>query len=305
VPCYHRLTGYRSILRSLNGKRPIVFDKRLGFGPEVKLPCGQCIGCRLERARQWAVRCMHEASLHDENCFITLTYGPDHLPFDRSLKIKDFQDFMKRLRFKYSDRKIRFFHCGEYGARFHRPHYHACLFGLDFSDKEFHSQRGDTILWRSRELEHIWSRGFCTVGSVSFESAGYVARYVMKKVTGEAAAWHYVSLDEDTGEAFLLSPEYVTMSRRPGIGREWYEAYKAEVFPCDSVVVRGKEMKPPRYYDSLFEIDDPEGFDFMKRKRVAAAKLHAADSTPERLTVREVVKLRQVGFLKRGYEDED
>ena len=131
MPCFCPLEGWRSKDRSSTGKRKIVFNPRDALRDmPVTVPCGQCIGCRLERSRQWAVRCIHEASLHEDNCFITLTYDDAHLPTDLSLNVSHFQKFMKRLRKRFGE-GIRFFHCGEYGENFGRPHYHACLFTSD------------------------------------------------------------------------------------------------------------------------------------------------------------------------------
>ena len=151
------------------------------------VPCGQCIGCRLERSRQWAIRCVHEASLHTDNCFITLTYSPDCLPSDGSLNHDDFQKFFKRLRKHIAPKKIRYYMCGEYGedlqqpSKLGRPHFHACLFGLDFDDKQLYIVRDDVKLYTSATLEKIWGKGFVTIGDVTFESAAYVARYIAKK----------------------------------------------------------------------------------------------------------------------------
>ena len=102
MPCYSPLTGYVSREPSKNGKFPIVFDPKKGWiDRSVTVPCGQCIGCLLERSRQWAMRCSHEASLYDENCFITLTYDDEHLPPDGCLNKEHFQKFMKRLRKRF------------------------------------------------------------------------------------------------------------------------------------------------------------------------------------------------------------
>lgn len=296
-----------------SGKRKIVFDKSLGFGGQLQLPCGQCIGCRLERSRQWAVRCLHEASLNEDNCFVTLTYSPEFLPADGSLVKKDFQDFIKRLRARFFGRKIRYFHCGEYGENLGRPHYHACLFGFDFADRVFYKMAGDSRLDVSDLLSRCWGRGFCTVGNVTFESAAYVARYVMKKVTGDPAKDHYLCVDRSTGvirqdavgDLVCLQPEYVTMSRRPGLSRAWFQKFGNEVFPSDEVIVRGVRCKPPRYYDGLYELSDIDGFNLMKEKRRLAALEKAADNTDERLAVREVCAEARVGLLKRGIERED
>ena len=122
----------------------------------VELPCGRCIGCKLERARQWAVRCMHEAALHEANCFVTLTYEDDKLPPDGGLRPRDFVLFMKRLRKRYGN-GIRFFHCGEYGEKFLRPHHHVLLFNHDWPDKRVcRTSKSGESLYSSGELESLW-----------------------------------------------------------------------------------------------------------------------------------------------------
>lgn len=263
----------------------------------LTIPCGQCIGCRLERSRQWATRCLHEASLYDANCFVTLTYDEVHIPPLGGLRKRDFQLFMKRLREYYSGSRIRFFHCGEYGSTSKRPHYHCLLFGFDFPDKRPWSIRRGLPVWRSEVLEKLWPYGQSEIGSVTFESAAYVARYVVKKVTGEAAAEHYLRLDEETGELVRLEPEYCTMSRRPGIGAEWYAKFGKEVFPADSVVCRGHLSLPPRYYGDLYELADSVGARKVKVARKRRAK--PEESTPERLLVREKCAIARLESLKR------
>lgn len=168
----------------------IVFAERGNIRRSLTLPCGQCIECRLERSRQWGVRIMHEASLHDANSFVTLTYNDENLPHDGGLVYRHFQLFMHRLR-KRVPSKIRFFMCGEYGENFGRPHFHACIFGLDFVDKTLWQVRNGVKLYRSKKLESLWEFGYSSIGTVTFESAAYVARYIMKKVTGDAAETHY------------------------------------------------------------------------------------------------------------------
>lgn len=306
MACYSPLRGFRGPINPASGKRPIVF-KRRDADPareifEVTLPCGQCIGCRLEKSRQWAIRCVHEASLYERNAFITLTYDEYNLPDDGSLRLEDFQKFMKRLR-KRCGEGIRFFHCGEYGEKFKRPHYHACLFNFDFDDKELFSTRHGVKLYISRTLSELWPFGFSTVGDVTFESAAYVARYITKKVTGDAAERHYERVDEKTGEVWSVKPEYTTMSRRPGIGKPWLEKFAKDVYPDDFVVLRGKKMKPPKYYDLSFEIDEPELFRKIKASRRAKIEDHMENNTYERLRVREEIQLRKFEKLKRGYEN--
>ncbi len=253
---------------------------------------------------------MHEAQLHENNCFITLTYDDEHLPHLNSLVLKHFQDFMKRLRRKYPY-KIRLFHCGEYGDINGRPHYHACLFGHDFMDKYLWSERDSICLYRSVALEQLWPLGFSTIGQVTFDSAAYCARYITKKVNGKRAERHYSVWDyEETGEflGFLL-PEYCTQSRGGrtkegenlgGLGREWYKKFKSDVFPADEVIMRGYPMRPPKFYDGLYEIEDQNSFGRVKRTRKKNASKHAADQTPARLKVRETVHKTKLKLLPRS-----
>jgi hypothetical protein len=258
MPCYHPLTAYRSKSLTVNGKRQLVFNQKDSNGDKTEISCGQCMGCRLERSRQWAVRISNEASLYEKNCFITLTYAPEHLPPNGSLVLEHFQKFLKRLRKQYGP-KIRFFHCGEYGEQLSRPHYHACIFNFDFADKYHYrsSARGDFI-YRSQSLEKLWPFGRCEIGNVTFESAAYVARYITKKLSGPLAAAHYTKLDTETGEIITKKPEYTTMSRRPGIGADWLKLYSTDVYNHDRLIIRGGvQIPPPRFYNNQYEILNP------------------------------------------------
>jgi len=311
MPCYFPLQAWRTG-RLGSADRAIVFKRPKVESADMfplKLPCGQCVGCRLERSRQWAVRCMHEASLYERNCFITLTYDDAHSPDDGGLVQADFQKFMKRLRKDANRSGIRYFHCGEYGDRYGRPHYHACLFDYDFDDKVHFrtTPRGD-VLYRSPVLERLWPYGHSMIGSVTFESAAYVARYVMKKVTGKAADEHYV--DKSTG--VLREPEYVTMSRGSksigtgGIGKGWFQKYKLDINPRDYAVVRGVKQRPPRYYDGLYELEAPDEYARLKSARVARAHRIDPDGSGEfsdtRLAVKCRVKQAQLRSLSRSLE---
>lgn len=318
MTCYNPIKAYRSETLNANGKRPLVFDEHKGIGPCLDIPCGQCIGCRLDRSLDWAVRISCEASLYKQNCFITLTYAPENLPLGGSLCLAHFQLFMKRLRSKYG-KNIRFFHCGEYGEKLGRPHYHACLLNFDFADKLYHrsTARGDKI-YRSASLEQLWPYGLSEIGDVTFESAAYVARYVTKKVTGKLAPDHYAIepvIDESTGEIVdSKRPEYTTMSRRPGIGAPWLEKFHADVYSHDYFVTRsGAKMKPPRFFDNRYELMNPEHFSRISENREFSDvntpgtyenRRRALDSTPERLKVRETVHRATVSkTLKRQYEE--
>lgn len=209
---------------------------------------------------------------------------------------------MKRLRKSYPHDTIRFFHCGEYGEQLSRPHYHACLFGIDFPDQTLWTIVNGQKLYRSASLERLWRKGFSTIGTITWQSAAYVARYITKKITGAAASTHYERICKDTGEVSKLKPEYTTMSRRPGIGSNWFTQYHSDVYPGDFVVIDGKKYKPPRYYDKLHELVNPEGHKAIKLQRIQHAQKHQEDQTPQRLAVREIVSLKKLEQLPRTYE---
>ena len=291
------MQGYRS---RADGKT-IVFNPTHGWVDRpLTIPCGQCVGCRLERSRQWAVRCVHEASLHEDNCFITLTYNNESLPEDGSLNKKHFQDFMKRLRKKYKNKKIRYYHCGEYGDKNFRPHYHAIIFGLEFDDQKLFTVNNGEKLYTSEKLEKLWPFGFSTIGTVTFESAAYVARYVMKKVNGKNAKNHYERVDSNTGEIYSLVPEYNTMSRRPGIASGWFDKYKDDVYPSDNIHLREKTFRPPKFYDKMYEHLMPNEMEKIKMQRMKNMQKHVKDNTAERLAVKEQVKHAQLNKLIRS-----
>lgn len=317
MACYHPLDAWRH-----RSESKIVFSYNPkyceGPTPDLKLPCGRCVGCRLDRSRQWAIRCMHEAQMHRDNCFITLTFAPftwvsTRRPSDADLLYREFQLFMKRLRKRFSGVTIRFYMAGEYGENFGRPHFHACIFGLDFPDKDFlvRTPAGANI-YRSKILEELWPFGYSSIGELTFESAAYVARYCMKKITGDAADLHYEHVDPETGEVFWRTPEFNKMSLRPGIGASWFEKYKTDVFPHDHIIIRGKECSVPRYYGKIYERNTMSSYvnaagdvvEFsqlseIKDRRVDKALLAVDDNTPERLAVKEQVALANLKKLQR------
>lgn len=298
MACYYPLGAYR------NGSGGVCVVKRGDPAATFGLACGQCFGCRIERARQWSVRVVHEAALWPENSFVTLTYDDEHCRSDRSLVYADFQRFMKRLRKFYAEREIRFFACGEYGDRFERPHFHACLFNVGFLQDRYYWRKSPAgfKLYRSPTLESLWKFGSSELGSVSRQSADYCARYSLKKVNGDLADKHYESIDESTGEVTWRAPECLHMSLKPGIGAKWFQEFGADVFPHDRVVVDGVVSKPPRYYDQLLRRKDRGLLEDLKTVRQEKARLRWRDNTPERLVVREVVAKARKSFSKRSIE---
>lgn len=325
MTCYHPIQAWKRVGHlNENGKAVIVFNRKEINGPvqEVQLPCGQCIGCRVKKSREWALRCVHESSLYDRNCFITLTFNEEYINGKRmdingnvkklypggTLIKADFQRFIKRLRKRFKgynaveNKKgevkypIRYFHCGEYGEKMNRPHHHACIFNFDFEDKKLWVKRDGVELYRSEELEKLWPYGYCTIGAVTFKSAAYVARYVIKKISGKLAKDHYRRVDPETGEVIDLVPEYITMSRRPGIGMKWYERYSDEVFNKDFVTNNGSRIRVPSYYDKLLGEVDPEMLSQIKKERSKGVRRESL----QRLSVISKVKSAKIKSLKRS-----
>lgn len=250
--CDYPLKAYRSQeFNPATGKYALTFNSARSLsGTAMHIPCGRCTGCKLERARQWAVRCTHEASMHTENSFLTLTYDKANLPIDYSLNARHCQLFMKRLRKSLFPKTVRFFLGAEYGSKTLRPHYHIILFGHDFPDKRLvdTTERGDE-LYISAELRKLWPYGDNIIGRVNFKTAGYTARYTLKKLPGSEAGNFYLRQHPDHGFICRVRPEFSLMSRRPGIGASWIAKYKSDTYPSDTVVSDGHLAKPPRFYD--------------------------------------------------------
>nr|QJB20976.1 MAG: replication initiator protein [Microvirus sp.] len=298
MSCYHPLKGFRT-------PDGVVFAelRRHDILGSIEIPCGQCIGCRMRRASEWSLRCMHEASLWPVNCFVTLTYGRDKLPDNSSLCHRDFQLFLKRARKFYKNKVIRFYMCGEYGPLNQRPHYHACLFNVDFRDDRVPSGKSASgqLFYTSPTLERLWSHGIVSVQDLTPETAGYCARYIMKKALGHDAKNAYSSVDED-GVIIERKPEYAAMSLKPGIGANWFAKYSRDVFPHDFVIQDGVKRQVPKYYDKLAErwkLDNLDAIEYERQKRGIAA---APDNTDDRRSVREAVHLAKTSTLLRNLE---
>lgn len=304
MPCFRPLTGYRfhgnhcdcwhqsgALKIYFGGRKLAEMFLRFGETHEVlTLPCGKCIGCQLQRAGEWAMRCMHEYRSYTDGCFLTLTYDDSHLPPNRSLRVKDFQDFMKRLRIhrireEKANDPIKYFMCGEYGPAKGRPHYHAVIFGWSPKDLvEVPNNPGAADqLYDSAILAGLWRNGRVRIGALSARSCAYVARYCMKKLYGSAGEKEY----EETGRI----PPYNGMSK--GIGREYFFRFKGDFYPADFIVDEETFTRKavPRFYDKLLEALDKGEYEIVKRNREERASksrhAHAKDQTPERLEVRE------------------
>lgn len=266
---------------------------------QLVLKCGQCIGCRLERSRDWAIRSVHEAQMHKRNSFVTLTYDDDHLPDDRSVNVREWQLFAKKLRNKIGP--FRFLHCGEYGSRANtlRPHYHAVIFGQDFGADAVPFEETDNgdMLYQSQTLTSLWGKGLAVLGELNFETAAYVARYVTKKVTGDKSEREYERVSPTTGEVWQVKPPYVTMSRNHGLGVKWLMKYWKDIYVDDVVHIEGRKFRPPYYYDKLVAIKAPERFEAIKERRRNRAKDQIFDVTEARRKTRERVMNKELQFF--------
>jgi hypothetical protein len=253
------------------------------------------------------MRIKHEASLHDTNSFITLTYNKAHLPLHGTLQLKDFQDFMKRLRKKYKSSKqnpIPFYHCGEYGENgTRRPHYHAIIFNRHITQPN---------------LQKLWSInkqpiGHVHIGQVTFDSAAYVAGYVNKKINGPKeqainmsnGLKHYerkITHECGTQEIITLKKEYATMSRRPGIGKTWFDKQYTDAYPSDFITIKGRKMRPPKYYDKQYEKltkDQPHLMEQIKENRKLQMDQLQHLFTPEALKQKELNHKARMALYSR------
>ena len=289
MACYKPLAAWLPYAGTAKGPNPPYFGRRRKLSDlPISLKCGQCIGCRLDRSREWAIRCHHESELHDSKCFLTLTYANDPV----SLIHRHFQLFMKRLRKQLPDLSLMYYMAGEYGnvydhhgnkipGRIGRPHFHCILFGYDFPDRTpFKRSPSGVQIYNSEFLDRIWQHGHAGIQDFNLAAAAYVARYVTKKITGDAATRHYEKVSPD-GEIISIEPEYNRMSLKPAIGKRWIERYPGDVYPKDFVTHKGEKFRPPKYYDKYFEGLCPEEMEALKlRRREVAMETKIA---PERL----------------------
>lgn len=275
MSCYHPLRARRdaSGLRFLTWRAVEVFerDPELDRSDILLLPCGRCIGCKVERGSTWAMRIMHEASLHDVNSFVTLTYSDEHLPYGDvpTLDGRDLQLLWKRMR--KNEISFRYFACGEYGSETGRPHYHAILFGWR---PELRSQVTSRT-YDSAELAQYWYKGGSTVGEVNEATAAYVAQYALKKMYGKR--------ERELGRKH----EFITMSK--GIGRGWLEKYSSDL-DRGYVQTAKKKVRLPRYYRQKKGEAEPEWLVLQEeRAEKFRAELDPEEQTRDRLLTREMV----------------
>lgn len=291
---------------------PDVKDKRIVFTPHRSyqgaraklIPCGQCLSCRLTKAQNWATRIHHEASMYEDNSFLTLTYSDENLPLDRSVSKAEFDLFIRRLIEHRGP--TRYFACGEYGDNTQRPHYHAIIFGEAWPDRFLWKRTPQgNLLFRSPTLEEIWGKGHCLIGDVTLTSAEYVARYTIKKVNGDRRESYLYrgELNPVTGEMpWLAAEDFITMSRSPGIGTIWLQQFYRDVFPSDFVVIDGRKRAVPPFY--LRKIDELEKLRLVFERKKASRR-HAGNNTDRRLMVRTESRALKADRLKRDLGGEE
>lgn len=223
---------------------------------------------------------------------LNITYDNANLPEDYSVHKREMQLFIKSLRERIYPAQIRFFAVGEYGEQTLRPHYHALIFNFRPPDLiQYKITKSNNIVYKSSFIDSIWQKGETLIGSVTPQSANYVAQYSMKKQNGDnhQTAAYYNRQHPINGLWHQVEPEFMLCSRRPGIGSTWFDKFKSDCFPSDFLTGPDGNILPvPPYYSRKLDREDR----VTKRILGARKKKQVADrhnQTPERLRVREEV----------------
>lgn len=214
---------------------------------------------------------------------------------------------------------VRYYYCGEYGEKYKRPHYHLCLFGIDFNDKKLVKETDQSHrLYESELLQKLWPHGQHILSELTWETAAYTARYSLAKVNGQLQNQlqeniqqgkkiklrHYEKIDYDTGEIITLQQEYNDMSRKPGIGFPWLQKWETDVYKhhTSHVRIRGKKTQPPRYYDKIHKRNNPTHYEHIRKERNKATLKNWLQNTTPRLEAEEVITRRKIQTLKHHLE---
>lgn len=267
----------------------------------VTLPCGLCFGCRMDNARMWSLRMMHEARYHENNFFVTLTYDDASLPPDADLRYRDLRLFFVNARhhFQTAAKPFKYFACGEYGDKTLRPHYHFAGFDFKIDDLRPFKQTASGWYFLSESLRSIWKHGHVIVAPLQWDCAAYIARYVTKKMHGSNLR-DKGTFDPDTGELDLYTIERAFQSK--GLGLPFYEDHHDEIWDLDACLFKGQYLvKPPRYYFKQLEKSDPVKASLIKEKRMADKPLVVIDETRDKELLYEMEARRlQMQTLKRS-----
>lgn len=196
--------------------------------------------------------------MHEDSIFLTATYDDKHLESPR-LIYAHWQDFLKSLRetrTRYCitkedvhNARIPTMVTGEYGELNKRPHWHALLFNFAPSDPKlkYTTERGEKV-YTSQFLTDLWSKGAIEYGSVTIDSANYVARYAAKKLV------HGHDQDHNFHPIHKTSSKYA-------IGRSWIEKYWKQTFDHGYIILPdGQQGQIPRYYTDWLKKHQPEAW---------------------------------------------
>lgn len=246
-------------------KNNLSLDNRNFNIERLQVPCNKCIECEMQRAEEFALRCVLEAKQYKQNCMVTLTYKDNPI----TLIKRDLQLFLKRLRKKIG--KVRYFACGEYGSKGLRPHYHIILFGYSPSDLEYFFDRNGNPVYKSEEIEKLWKLGYISVGELNFKTAKYTAKYLQKL---------------NNCPDGCLKP-FLCMSLKPGIGFNYFIKNYNDIIKNDGIYYLGKKYKIPKYFMSKYSIDlqliANGSLDDIKQARLLRQQCYNVDLETKRL----------------------
>lgn len=208
------------------------------------VPCGKCRSCRISRSREWTVRMMHELDSHESAIFLTLTYDPEHMPEDEAIDKRSLQLCLKRIRKRLGERKIKYYASGEYGEQYGRPHYHAIIYGLTPNDREI--------------IQESWPYGMIHIGTVTYDSARYVADYIQK--------------DDRASKYGDRQPPFALQSQ--GLGKQYALRNQVQLREDLGGTIFGRPTGLPRYYKKILEIPTEVLFEAGREKREEVLKKH-------------------------------
>lgn len=246
--------------------------------------------------------------MHKVSCMLNLTYDDEHLPKHGQLHKEHLQKFFKRMR--KAGYKFRYVASGEYGDVSRRPHFHIALFGVDFdADRVPFGRSGGDRTYTSSRVLHLWPFGNHLIGTLNFESAAYIARYIMKKIKGPNASPVPLFNDDETGEVVMPNPEFLLVSKGrgkgQGIGGSWFRDYfMTDVFPHAAVITPQRSKAPvPRYYKTLLkELGSDLALDMQFRSSVRAdmeLERRMLEDQPVRKIARQIVSQSRNNLSKR------
>lgn len=280
-------------IRIVNDTHKVTINDLLNSSEWQLIPCGECTECRINHTREWAARCVCESMTHEHNWFLTLTYDEEHVPginretgeifhgfgmyevhdgeFKQVMTLEpdDFTTFKESLNKKLrraGKEPIRYYMCGEYGSTTFRPHYHVIAFNLELQESEMEFMfvnKEHQPIYKCQWLEDLWGKGIVRIGAVTWNSAAYVARYIMKKQNGK--------LGEERKRKIGNIPEYTRQSKFPAIGTDYALMNREQIEKFNKLILPGEKAKimhTPKYFEKLYDdLFEQENGDIALNKR--------------------------------------